>query len=102
MTVTFKESLNGLLTRLAIELDIPDHVYEDAVVKYESVGAWLDAPDSTLKQYSPEIFPQGSVFVNRKGSHLIIEKGAIVRMRIHCLLIEKGATCFESGRHWCG
>jgi hypothetical protein len=60
MTTLPKESLNQLLDKVGEELDIPDHVYEDAVVKYEAVGEWLDAEDSPLKKYKPEIFPQGS------------------------------------------
>jgi hypothetical protein len=35
-------------------------VYEDAVLKYEAVAAWLAADGSELKDYSPEIYPQGS------------------------------------------
>src|SRR5256885_4249773 len=61
MQITFKESLNQLLNKLGEELDIPDHIYEDVVLKYERVGEWLDAEDSALRQYKPEIFPQGSM-----------------------------------------
>ncbi|PLS76897.1 MAG: nucleotidyltransferase, partial [Chloroflexi bacterium] len=60
MAITLKESLNQLLDKLGEELDIPDHIYEDAVVQYEAVGEWLDADDSPLKNYTPQIFPQGS------------------------------------------
>src|SRR6266542_1506350 len=61
MQTTLKESLNELLSKLGEELDIPDHIYEEAVRKYESVGEWLDAQNSPLRQYRPEIFPQGSM-----------------------------------------
>lgn len=61
MQITFKESLHQFLDKLGEELDIPDHVYEDAVLKYESVGQWLDAEESPLRPYKPEIFPQGSM-----------------------------------------
>jgi hypothetical protein len=60
MTFTLKESLNQFLDKLGEELDIPDHVYEDAVAQYEDVGAWLGAEDSPLKGLTPEIFAQGS------------------------------------------
>lgn len=54
-----KRKLSELLERIAADLDIPDHLYEDAVLKYEDVGAWLaECPD--LKKYAPEIYPQGS------------------------------------------
>lgn len=60
MRVGLKESLNQLLARLGEELDIPDHIYEDAVLRYEEVAAWLHAEGSPLREYDPEIFPQGS------------------------------------------
>lgn len=59
--ITFKESLNQLLGKLGEELDIPEHIYEDAVLKYERVGEWLDAEGSALRPYKPEVFPQGSM-----------------------------------------
>lgn len=57
---TLKEQLGELLRLTAETLDIPDHLYEDAVLKYEDVGAWLAAEGSELHRYSPEIYPQGS------------------------------------------
>lgn len=60
MQVSLKESLNQLLARLGEELDIPVDVYEDAVLRYKEVGAWLHAEDSPLRECDPEIFPQGS------------------------------------------
>ena len=41
-------------------MDIPEHVYEDATLKYEDVGNWLGAEDSDLLRYAPEIYVQGS------------------------------------------
>ncbi len=52
--------LSDLLNKIAEWLDIPDHLYEDAVIKYEDIGDWLSENDSDLKTYSPEIYPQGS------------------------------------------
>jgi hypothetical protein len=49
-----------LLVNIAESLDIPDHLYENAVVEYENVGSWLAAETSALAPYSPEIYPQGS------------------------------------------
>ena len=49
-----------LLIKTASALDIPDHVYEDATLKYEDVGDWLGAEDSELLHYMPEIYVQGS------------------------------------------
>jgi hypothetical protein len=55
-----KAQLSTLLTKTASALDIPDHVYEDATLKYEDVGEWLATEDSELKCYNPEIYVQGS------------------------------------------
>lgn len=60
MLVGLKDSLNQFLARIGAELDIPDDVYEDAVVEYERVAEWLHSEDSPLRQYEPEIFAQGS------------------------------------------
>jgi hypothetical protein len=51
---------SDLLSKIAADLDIPDHIYEDATLKYEEVGEWLHQPESPLHQYQPEIYPQGS------------------------------------------
>ena len=60
MLIDDREKLGQLLLKAAESLDIPDHVYEDATLKYENVGGWLSADDSKLRGYSPEIYPQGS------------------------------------------
>src|SRR5439155_4403350 len=48
------------LVATAESLDIPDHLYENAVVEYEDVGNWLADETSALASYVPEIYPQGS------------------------------------------
>jgi hypothetical protein len=53
-------NFSRLLESVAASLDIPDTLYEDAVVQYEDVGEWLGAPGSALEAYSPKIYPQGS------------------------------------------
>jgi len=60
MLIQDKQKLGDLLIRTASVLDIPDHVYEDATLKYEDVGTWLAAEDSELKDFAPEVYPQGS------------------------------------------
>ena len=51
---------DDLLVKTGSALDIPDHVYEDATLKYEDVGNWLGAQDSDILQYAPDIYVQGS------------------------------------------
>ena len=54
------QKIDELLKKTAFVLDIPDHVYEDATLKYEDVGDWLGAADSDLFSYTPDIYVQGS------------------------------------------
>ncbi|MBU3197388.1 nucleotidyltransferase [Clostridium algidicarnis] len=42
------------------ELDIPETYYEKANTSYTSFNSWLDRDDSTLKEFEPETFLQGS------------------------------------------
>lgn len=60
MLINNQTQLTTLLAKAASVLDIPDHVYEDATLKYEDVGAWLADDNSELKGYDPEIYVQGS------------------------------------------
>jgi Second Messenger Oligonucleotide or Dinucleotide Synthetase domain len=60
MLINERKKLASILQTTADVLDIPSHVYEDATLKYEDVGEHLAADDSELRQYSPQIYPQGS------------------------------------------
>lgn len=51
---------DDVLNCLAEELDIPESTFETAVGRYESLGRWLDRPNSSIKEMKPEISPQGS------------------------------------------
>ncbi|ALX11997.1 hypothetical protein P350_10805 [Burkholderia cepacia JBK9] len=48
------------LERLAEELDVPPSRYEEARRRYKSVGEWLGREESTLKDFDPEVYVQGS------------------------------------------
>jgi hypothetical protein len=58
--MTYNEQIDRLLENIVGDLDIPDEVYEDAVIKYTDIAEFLSADDSSLKKYSPDLFPQGS------------------------------------------
>ncbi len=60
MLIHDRAKIAQLLVGTSRVLDIPDYVYEDAVLKYEDVGAWLSEQDSELARFGPEIYPQGS------------------------------------------
>jgi len=48
------------LARLATELDVPPARYDEAERRYRSVGEWLGREESTLRDYSPDVYVQGS------------------------------------------
>lgn len=50
----------AFLERLANDLDVPPSRYEEAIRRYKSVGEWLDRDESSLRDYSPELYVQGS------------------------------------------
>jgi hypothetical protein len=60
MTSTLTAASATYLERLAAELDVPPGRYEEATRRYKSVGEWLGRDESTLKDYSPEVYVQGS------------------------------------------
>ncbi len=54
------QEFTDLLSKAAVLLDMPDTLYEKAVLDYKDVSAWLCAEDSDLRDYEPDIYPQGS------------------------------------------
>ncbi len=53
-------TVSEALDQLSAVLDVPPSKYREAQDRYEAVGGWLDADDSPLRQYRPDIYPQGS------------------------------------------
>lgn len=53
-------SHDEVLEAISREIDIPEHLDELARNRYKSVGEWLDRTGSSIKKYSPEVYPQGS------------------------------------------
>ncbi len=51
---------NKILNEIFGDLDIPDYLYEKAETSYKSFGEWLHREDSSVKQYMPVVFLQGS------------------------------------------
>jgi len=60
MTLNLTATSATYLERLAAELDVPPVRYEEAKRRYKSVGEWLGRDESSLKDYSPEVYVQGS------------------------------------------
>lgn len=52
--------INDFYEQLYKELDIPESYYEKANISYTSFNSWLGRENSTLREYEPEIYLQGS------------------------------------------
>lgn len=53
-------SHEDVLEAIAEAIDIPEHMEQIARDRYQSLGAWLDRAESTIKKFDPDISPQGS------------------------------------------
>lgn len=51
---------NGLITEIISNLDIPESYYEKAKERALSLEEWLLRPASTVRELSPDVYPQGS------------------------------------------
>jgi hypothetical protein len=60
MATNITKAAQSYLEALADELDISDTRYEQAEESYESLGRWLNRPQSPIHQYSPAVYVQGS------------------------------------------
>lgn len=49
-----------ILKKMLAELEIPESAYEKAVNRYKDIGDWFGREGSSLNQYDPHVFPQGS------------------------------------------
>ena len=53
-------SHEDVLEAIAEAIDIPKHLEQVARDRYQSIGNWLDRDASSIKQFDPEVSPQGS------------------------------------------
>ena len=60
ISVNFRNGLNEALRLIAYKLDLDETRYNNAEAKYKAVANWLSADDSSLNEYDPDIYPQGS------------------------------------------
>lgn len=49
-----------ILKKMLAELEIPESAYEKAVSRYKDIGDWFGRNESSLNQFDPHVFPQGS------------------------------------------
>lgn len=60
MLLQDRQTLAKIIQEAAETLDVPDHVYEDAIVRYEDIAGHLSSDDSSLASLQPQIYSQGS------------------------------------------
>ena len=58
---TTSERIDDLLFRITEKLQLTDTQYDQATQSYGAICNWLDADDSPLRPYHPQLYPQGSV-----------------------------------------
>ncbi len=60
MAVTITKQAEAYLEALAKALEIPPARYEQAERSYKSLGEWLHRDGSSVKNFGPDVFVQGS------------------------------------------
>ncbi len=55
-----RKQLNEFLQKLTEYLDIPESNFKKAADRYASIGNWLERETSSVADFNPRIFPQGS------------------------------------------
>jgi hypothetical protein len=60
---TREEWLDRHLERLCTTLELTATQFKDAESKYQAVGKWLSAPESSLATFAPVVYPQGSMLL---------------------------------------
>lgn len=56
-------SLNDMLDRIVERIQLTAEQYDRAVKLYTNVGRFLSESDSPLRQYDPDVYPQGSMML---------------------------------------
>ncbi|MCH8478925.1 MAG: nucleotidyltransferase [Wenzhouxiangella sp.] len=60
MPISITKQAEAYLEALAKALEIPISRYEQAEKSYKSLGGWLHRDESSVKNYEPDVFVQGS------------------------------------------
>lgn len=86
--MTDRNQLALILEKTAKALDIPENVYEDAVLKYTDVGEHLASDESNLSDYSPDVYVQGSFLLGTVVQPIDVSQGYDIDL-VCCLEIDK-------------
>jgi hypothetical protein len=60
MRAAINKNFDDFLVRLIESLDIPDGLNEQAKKRYDSLGKWLNRQGSSIRQFNPHVYIQGS------------------------------------------
>ncbi len=71
ITDSFNNQIDDILVRICEKLQLTPTQYRLAEERYKSVGNWLHEKDSNLSQFSPDIYPQGSLRIGTTVKPLI-------------------------------
>lgn len=82
------EEYSRLLEHMSDEIDISQHLYKIAESRYQSVGEWLGRDASSLVDYAPHIYPQGSFLLGTVTRPIVEEDGYDIDL-VCCLDISK-------------
>lgn len=55
-----KDKIDEILECYVEEISITKSKFDEAVNRYQSIGSWLERPESQVKKYNPDVFTQGS------------------------------------------
>lgn len=58
--ISLTKEAENFLDDLAAELEVPPGRYEQARDRYRSLGEWLHRDESTVREFDPQIYAQGS------------------------------------------
>lgn len=61
ITESFDLMVDDLLHRIGEKLQLSATDHQTAETRYQAIGNWLSAEDSSLSVYDPQIYPQGSL-----------------------------------------
>jgi len=61
VTASANHDLDEILDLVVHDVQLTGPQFKDAAAKYDAVSRWLNADDSPLQEYEPDIFPQGSL-----------------------------------------
>lgn len=86
VTASANRDLDEILDLIGVCVQLTNTQFSDAERKYKAVGAWLNADNSRLQAYEPDIFPQGSLRLDttvKPLSHTEFDLDLVCLLNLH-------------------